>query len=180
MDRGAGYVRAPDFRAGLQLQRDGDCAGPASDVEKTTAAQSERCLHHVLGLRAGNQDVGCDVEGASIELLHPGDVLGGLSAQALVKIAAVVQPFDFAQLLLRVGVEIDAVAAESVGKEHFRSEPRCRDSLLFEKLRALQQSCVDGHSKAIWQAISLPHDVTLLLHLAPSSFPSGSAASELG
>ena len=33
MDRGAGYVRAPDFRAGLQLQRDGDCAGPTSDVE---------------------------------------------------------------------------------------------------------------------------------------------------
>ena len=74
-------ARAPEPHAGIH---------EASRARR----QRQRGFDHVLGFGAGNQHVGRDPELAAVELLPSGDVLGGLALQALVQVAAVVQPLD--------------------------------------------------------------------------------------
>ena len=88
---------------GFERQRDGDRAGAGADIQHDVAGSDARQagFHQVLGLRAGNQDIRRDAEIAAVEFLAAGDVLRRLALQALVQIAAVVDPGDFASALLR-------------------------------------------------------------------------------
>ncbi len=49
----------------------------------------------MLGFGARNQNIRCDTKFAAVEFLAAGDVLGGFALEALVQVAAVVDPGYF-------------------------------------------------------------------------------------
>ena len=61
------------------------------------------------------------------------------------QVAPVVEPFDFAQLMFGMAVEVSAIAMKRVTEEHFSRKPRDSDPLVLEELDALQKRCVSVH-----------------------------------
>ena len=114
---------------------------------RAARAQRQSGFHHVLGLGAGNQHVRRDAELAAVELLALGDVLGRLALQALVQVAAVVQPLHFAAAPVRDGREIDAVAVEGVRRAALRRSGAAT------AIAASSKSCVPW-SSAVWTVIA--------------------------
>src|SRR5579864_3371352 len=99
----------------------------------------------MLGFGAGNEYVGRYLKIAAIELLMAGDVLGRFAVQALMKIAAVVDPGDFAEFIFRMGVQMRSFAVEGVSEQNFRCQPGCTNRAFLEQLGALKQSCLKRH-----------------------------------
>lgn len=94
--------------------------------------------------RARNENVWRDAEGTAVELLDPGNVLGGFAIKALVQVAAVMEPFEFGEGLFGVGEEVGTFAVERVAKDNFGGEARCGDAGLSEKIRSLAEGFADG------------------------------------
>src|SRR5437868_4701176 len=61
--------------------------------------------------------VGSDVEGSAVEFLGAGDVLRGLALDALMQVAAVVDPPQFFQFFVGMGEEPGAVASNGVAEQ---------------------------------------------------------------
>src|SRR5215469_161274 len=101
----------------------------------------------MLGFGTRNQNFGRDAELAAVEFLAFRDVLRGLSLRALVQVAAVMDPFHLAQFLLWMREEIDAFAANGMGKQDFGGEARNGNSGVGKDLRALMKSCLNGHGR---------------------------------
>ncbi len=101
----------------------------------------------MFGFGPGNQNVGRHAKLAAVKLLPARDVLRRFSLKALVQVAAVVNPGALAEFFVGVRVEIGAVALEGVGEENFGGQARDGDRGVFQQLRALQQSCLDGHGE---------------------------------
>ena len=83
----------------LERDANGDRAGAGAHIQYcqlTFAAQIGECgFHQMLGFRAGDQYAAVHEELAAKELLAVSDVLGGLSLQPFVQVAAVVNPRSF-------------------------------------------------------------------------------------
>ncbi len=99
----------------------------------------------MLRLRPRNQHVRVDAEIAAIKFLPAGDVLRRFALHPLVQIAAVMNPGDLGQLFLRMRVKIASLALQCMGKKNFGGKSRSGDSLLFQKLGALEESGQDRH-----------------------------------
>ena len=140
-------VGGENARAGFERQRDGDRARACADVQHHVAGLDARrgSLPPVLGFGAGNQDVRRHAELAAVEFLAAGDVLRRLALQALVQVAAVVDPGRSRSVLLRDGRRDSALAVESVGQQNFGGQAGGGDGVFFEELGALEQSGLDGH-----------------------------------
>jgi hypothetical protein len=115
--------------AAFQSQRDGNGAGAGAYVDDPAPGWQtiQDGLDKKFRFGSGDQDGGRDTEIAAVELLASGDVLGWLAGDALVQVAAVVDPLDFAEFLLGVRVEVLALAVEGVGEEDFRVQPGLGD-----------------------------------------------------
>ena len=92
----------------------------------------------VLGFRARNEDVGRDAEVAAVEFLVAGDVLCRLAFDALVEIAAVVDPPQLDQFFVAMRNQPHAVMLRGVREQNFGGEPRLGDTSLFEEPLSLQ------------------------------------------
>src|SRR5205807_4033071 len=88
------------------------CANVQDNVSRPDAGQ--RSLDQMLSLRSGNQNIRRHAKFAAIEFLTPGNVLRRLALQPLVQIAAIVQPCYFTEWLLRMRVQIRALAPKRV------------------------------------------------------------------
>jgi hypothetical protein len=53
-------------------------------------------------------------------------------------------PAEIGQLLIRMRIDIDALTADGVAQEHFRSQTRGGDTRLFKQFRALKEDGVEG------------------------------------
>ena len=104
-------------------------------------------FHQVLGLRARDQNIRRHAEIAAVKFLAAGDVLRRLALQALVQIAAVVNPPYFAQFFVGMRVETCAIAAERVGEQDFGGQARGGDRRVFEKLLCLAEERSGGSSR---------------------------------
>lgn len=102
----------------------------------------------MLGFGAGYEDVGGDAKIAAIKFLDAGDVLGGCSVEALMEIAAVVDPPDLAQFVGRMGVEPGSLATDGVGQQDFGGEAGSGNALVFEELLSLEKSGAEVRSRA--------------------------------
>src|SRR2546430_4016982 len=89
---------------GFECQRNGDRARAGSYINYAARAQNHRGFDNVLSLRARDQDVRSDAEVAAVELLNPGDLLRRLALEALMQVAAVVDPPDLAEFFVRMGI----------------------------------------------------------------------------
>src|ERR1039458_4881347 len=74
--------------------RKGGEEGTCADIQNfvTWANAREGRFHQMLGFGARNQDIRRDAEFSAVEFLTAGDVLRRLTLQALVQVAAVVDP----------------------------------------------------------------------------------------
>ena len=95
-------IGGQDLGRAFQRECHRDGSGTAADVDDAIAwtMRRERRFDHMLGLGAGNQDVGRDREVSAVEFLCLGDVLRGLAADALVQVAAEVNPGEFGKLVV--------------------------------------------------------------------------------
>jgi hypothetical protein len=73
----------------------------------------------------------------AVELLHSGDLLRRLTLQALMQVAAIVNPPDLAELVARVRMEPGSFLPHGMRQQDFGGETGSRDSGFFEKLPAL-------------------------------------------
>ena len=117
---------------------------PMSTTRSLGSILAERRFDHVLGLRAGNQHVGRDGEVSPVELLFFGDVLRGLAADALVQVAAVVNPGEFGQFVCGMAEQIDALLTERMRQQDFGRQPRNGNSRFLKKLRPLPKRLAYG------------------------------------
>jgi hypothetical protein len=103
----------------------------------------------VFGFGPGNQNVASDAEVAAIKLLHAGDLLRGLPLKPLMKVTAIVDPPDFAQFFVGMGMQPRAVMTYGVRQQDLGGEAGNCDSSLFKKLPALQQRRVNGQAASL-------------------------------
>ena len=92
----------------------------------------------MLRFRPRNQHILRHAELAAKELLLSGDELRGLSVQALVQIAAIVQPLDLMQLLLGMRVQINALAVKRMREQQFGREPRNGNGAILQDFHPLE------------------------------------------
>lgn len=116
---------------GFEREGDGDRSGAGADIEDGSSGAGERGFNQVLGFGAGDEDVGGDAKFAAVKFLDAGDVLGRRSAETLMKIAAVVDPPELAELVGRMCVEPATLATDGVGEQDFGGEARGGDALGF-------------------------------------------------
>ena len=143
-----GNIGGDDAGAGFNGEGDGDSSGAGADVEDGSSGAGERCFDQVLGFGAGDEDVGRDAELAAVKFLNSRDVLSRRSAEALMKIAAVVDPPDFAEFVGRMSVEPASFAADGVGEQDFGGEARSGNALVFEEFLSLEKSGAEVRSRA--------------------------------
>ena len=74
------------------------------------ALEARNGFDQQLRFGPGNQDIARNRELAAIKFLMLRDVLGRFAFEALVEIASVVDPLDFAKFLFRVRVEVHPLA----------------------------------------------------------------------
>jgi hypothetical protein len=141
---GGGEVRGDGLHAGFEGKCDADAAGAGADIEDSHAGleEGEGEFDEEFGFGAWDENAGFDAEVAAVELLAFGDVLGGLALEALMEIAAEVNPGEIGEFVAGMGDEVDALAPEGVGEEDFGGEARGGDAAVAKKLYALRQGCL--------------------------------------
>src|SRR5579871_164638 len=164
-DCGRGDVRSPGGSTGLELQGHGQRSRSRADIKdaRGVAGQSQGGLHDVLGFRPRDEDVGRHAELPSVKFLPARNVLSGLALEPLVQIPAVMQPFDLAQFLLGMRVEVDALAAHGVRQQHFRSQSGNGNGLVLQKTSSLEQSRCHGHQRILVGCCALAALIALQL-----------------
>jgi hypothetical protein len=119
-----GEVKGGDVGLGeVDGQGDGDGSGAGAYVGDgngvVVGETGEDGFDKMLGLRARDEDGGCDVEGEAKELLLANDVLDGLVSKAAVDASFVEVELVGGEFVVRVGEEGRAGDLQGVEKEEF-------------------------------------------------------------
>src|SRR6185437_805669 len=79
------------------------------------------------------------MEFTPVKFLLLRDVLGRLTPQPLIEIAAVVNPCKSCKLVAAVRIQVRAVASQRMREQHFGGQSRRRDAALLENFGALPE-----------------------------------------
>ena len=114
-------------------------------VAEMLSRQGHSRLDNQFRFRARDQHRRIDEEVETPELPMAGDVLRGLAVEPLAQVAAVVNPFDLAQLALAVRVEMRPVAMRCVHQQHLSRQARRRDAAFFKEHNGLGEGRFQLH-----------------------------------
>jgi hypothetical protein len=139
-------IDGDDGAAEFGGEGDTDGAGAGAGVSDGAEGlwEGEDELDEVFGFGPGDEDAGGYLEVTGEEFLAAGDVLDGFAGDALVEVAAVVDPGEFGEGVAGVAEKENALFLERVHEKEFGGEAGGLDAGFGEDFDALHEGLADG------------------------------------